>query len=142
MHVQASSDRPNPTPVGRKNETGHRVRDRTQFCADFGEQVRAKRTRVEGQKELWTDRTLGRHSQFWQRRFYDFNVWSKKKQIEKLNYMHFNPVTTGLVTPKEWAWSDYRFYWFGARWQCTPNLKRNSKPRVLTRKRAPFAKAA
>lgn len=29
---------------------------------------------------------------FWQRRFYDFNVWSRKKRIEKLHYMHVNPV--------------------------------------------------
>lgn len=35
---------------------------------------------------------------FCQRRFYDFNVWSKKKRIEKLNYMHINPVKRGLAT--------------------------------------------
>ena len=29
---------------------------------------------------------------FWQRRFYDFNVWSGKKVKEKLEYMHRNPV--------------------------------------------------
>src|ERR1700689_2809522 len=29
--------------------------------------------------------------QFWQRRFYDFNVWSQKKKSEKLRYMHLNP---------------------------------------------------
>ncbi len=28
----------------------------------------------------------------WQRRFYDLNVWSEKKRLEKLNYMHGNPV--------------------------------------------------
>ena len=36
--------------------------------------------------------------QFWQRRFYDFNVWSRKKKIEKLSYMHANPVKRGLWT--------------------------------------------
>ncbi len=35
---------------------------------------------------------------FWYPRFYDFNVWSRAKRIEKLNYMHNNPVTRGLVT--------------------------------------------
>ena len=35
--------------------------------------------------------------QFWQRRFYDFNVWSHKKKMEKLEYMHLNPVKRGLV---------------------------------------------
>ncbi len=27
----------------------------------------------------------------WQKRFYDFNVWTEQKQIEKLRYMHRNP---------------------------------------------------
>jgi len=29
---------------------------------------------------------------FWQARFYDFNVYSRGKKREKLNYMHANPV--------------------------------------------------
>src|ERR1700761_8590412 len=29
---------------------------------------------------------------FWQARFYDFNVYSRSKVEEKLNYMHANPV--------------------------------------------------
>jgi hypothetical protein len=33
----------------------------------------------------------------WQRRFYDFNVWTEGKRIEKLSYMHQNPVKRGLV---------------------------------------------
>jgi putative transposase len=33
----------------------------------------------------------------WQKRFYDFNVWTKRKRIEKLRYMHRNPVKRGLV---------------------------------------------
>ena len=48
---------------------------------------------------------------FWQARFYDFNVWTTKKRIEKLRYMHRNPVKRGLVSsPEEWRWSSYRFY--------------------------------
>ncbi len=27
----------------------------------------------------------------WQKRFYDFNVWSETKRIEKLRYVHRNP---------------------------------------------------
>ncbi len=34
---------------------------------------------------------------FWQRRFYDFNVWSLKKRVEKLHYMHMNPLKRKLV---------------------------------------------
>jgi len=45
---------------------------------------------------------------FWQPRFYDFNVYTHGKKIEKLNYMHANPVIRGLVGhPKEWAWSSW-----------------------------------
>ncbi len=51
---------------------------------------------------------------FWQRRFYDFNVWSEQKRIEKLQYMHTNPVTRGLVRhPADWPWSSFRFYELG-----------------------------
>ncbi|MHB8486842.1 MAG: REP-associated tyrosine transposase [Candidatus Acidiferrales bacterium] len=49
--------------------------------------------------------------QFWERRFYDFNVWSQKKKDEKLTYMHMNPVKRGLVVdPREWPWSSFLFY--------------------------------
>jgi putative transposase len=69
---------------------------------------------------LWKDAAV--HRSFWQRRFYDFNVWSRKKRIEKLNYMHMNPVKRGLVTdPKLWAWSSYRFYQYGEESLCTPD---------------------
>ena len=48
---------------------------------------------------------------FWQARFYDFNVYSERKRIEKLNYMHENPLKRKLVThPKEWPWSSWGFY--------------------------------
>jgi putative transposase len=47
----------------------------------------------------------------WQPRFYDFNVWTERKRIEKLRYMHNNPVTRGLVKePEQWPWSSFRYY--------------------------------
>ena len=46
--------------------------------------------------------------QFWQTRYYDFLVWSGKKRMEKLQYMHFNPVRRGLVArPEDWPWSSF-----------------------------------
>jgi putative transposase len=49
--------------------------------------------------------------QFWQRRFHDFNVWSHYKKIEKLEYMHMNPVKLNLVNhPNEWPWSSWSNY--------------------------------
>jgi len=48
---------------------------------------------------------------FWQRRFYDFNVWSGKKLREKLEYMHGNSVQRKLVQhPKDWPWSSWSYY--------------------------------
>ncbi|HEY6763462.1 MAG TPA: hypothetical protein VI386_01710 [Candidatus Sulfotelmatobacter sp.] len=53
-------------------------------------------------------------SAFWQARFYDFNLWTAKKRVEKLRYMHRNPVVRGLVeSPEQWRWSSYRFYLLG-----------------------------
>jgi putative transposase len=53
----------------------------------------------------------GATAYFWQHRFYDFNIWSRDKQNEKLRYMHLNPVKRGLVShPKQWPWSSYSFY--------------------------------
>src|SRR5208283_4948905 len=50
----------------------------------------------------------------WQKRFYDFNVWTEHKRIEKLRYMHRNPVTRGLVaSPELWRWSSFRDYFLG-----------------------------
>jgi putative transposase len=49
--------------------------------------------------------------QFWQARYYDFNVYSEGKRFEKLDYMHWNPVKRGLVERMEdWRWSSYPFY--------------------------------
>ena len=41
-------------------------------------------------------RTSAGHA-FWQARYYGFNVWSEGKRIEKLRYIHRNPVKRGLV---------------------------------------------
>jgi putative transposase len=43
---------------------------------------------------LWEDHEL---AHVWQARFYDFNVWGQRKRIQKLRYMHANPVKRGLV---------------------------------------------
>ena len=59
-------------------------------------------------------RTAADAEAFWQRRFYDFNVWSEKKVKEKLEYMHANPVNRKLVPhPKEWPWSSWSYYMKG-----------------------------
>ncbi len=68
----------------------------------FARLVLGRRKRDSAQGELWSDY----EERVWQRRFYDFNVWSARKRIEKLRYMHRNPVKRGLVeSPEQWRWS-------------------------------------
>ncbi len=47
----------------------------------------------------------------WQKRYYDHNVRTYKSFIEKLRYIHRNPVARGLVDkPENWKWSSFRHY--------------------------------
>jgi putative transposase len=63
----------------------------------------------ETSKQLKEDR-----KQLWQRRYYDFNVFTEDKRIEKLKYMHRDPVTRGLVErPEDYPWSSFRHYAMG-----------------------------
>jgi putative transposase len=56
-----------------------------------------------------------RERPFWQARYYDFNVYTEEKRVEKLRYMHRNPVVRGLVAkPEDWPWSSFRHYATGA----------------------------
>jgi putative transposase len=76
------------------------------------------------QMRLWTEAPAEAPRSFWQRRFYDFNLWSAKKRSKKLNYTHRNPVKRELVAePGMWAWSSYRFYQYGEKSACTPDRK-------------------
>jgi hypothetical protein len=74
--------------------------------------LRKKRKRfAESQLHLKFAEAQTEEKHFWQRRFYDFNVWSEKKFKEKLDYMHANPVKRGLVLhPKDWPWSSWSHY--------------------------------
>jgi putative transposase len=73
---------------------------------------------------------LSRQRPFWQARYYDFNIFSGRKHIEKLRYIHRNPgspahelcalgwkpVKRGLVKePLDWQWSSFRHYATGER---------------------------
>jgi putative transposase len=114
----------------------------------FSRQVKKLRKRTAAaQIELW-DSTP---EYVWQKRFYDFNVWSERKRIEKLRYMHRNPVKRGLVEqPEQWRWSSFRAYYYGERGLVRVNFqewpvktkarpvekfsKESSTPRPLIRK--------
>ena len=57
-----------------------------------------------------------RERPFWQAHYYDFNVSGREKFVEKLRYIHRNPVLRGLVAqPEDWQWSSFRHYQTGGR---------------------------
>ena len=78
---------------------------------------------------------------FWQARYYDFNVWTEKKHIEKLRYIHRNPVVRGLVEkPEQWDWSSFRHHATGvegtveieSRWTARQREQAQLLPPVVT----------
>ena len=76
----------------------------------FTRQLNRRSKPPSAQTALW-DSTL---DSVWQKRFYDFNVYSERKRIEKLRYMHRNPVKRGLVIePGQWEWSSFLSYAIG-----------------------------
>jgi putative transposase len=94
-----------------------------------------------------TCRNLIGEGRFWQERYYDFNVWTERKQVEKLRYIHRNPVKRGLVTsPEDWDWSSFRHYLTGedsaveieSHWTASKRERLGIHPIVET-KSPPFA---
>ncbi len=78
----------------------------------FARRLLAQQRRRRGPQQLSLFEHAPQH--IWQARFYDFNVWTERKRIEKLRYMHRNPVKRGLVeSPEMWRWSSYRTYAVG-----------------------------
>ncbi len=56
-------------------------------------------------------RLIGDAEHFWQKRYYDFNVRNDSQFVEKLRYIHRNPVKAGLCErPEDWEWSSFRHY--------------------------------
>ena len=56
-------------------------------------------------------KSIDRKEPFWQPKYYPFNLYSRKKAEEKLDYMHLNPVRAGLVRQAcEWRWSSARYF--------------------------------
>ncbi len=75
------------------------------------------------QSRLWQEILDAGH--VWQHRFYDFVVHTEKKRIEKLKYIHRNPVKRGLVLePDQWLWSSFRCHALGERGPVLVNEQR------------------
>lgn len=57
----------------------------------------------------------GEREHFWQQRYYDRNIITQREFVEKLRYIHRNPVKAGLVEePEAWPWSSFQHWLSGA----------------------------
>jgi putative transposase len=64
----------------------------------------------------------------WQSKYYPFNIYTRSKLDEKLDYMHKNPVESGLVqSAVDYRWSSARWYLLlkpvGIPIHCPPGLE-------------------
>jgi putative transposase len=56
-----------------------------------------------------TRQNVRRAYPIWQHQFWDRFVRHAKEFGQRLDYVHFNPVRSGLAaTPEQWRWSSYR----------------------------------
>ncbi len=95
-----------------------------------------RKRRKPTQTKLWQEPLEAGH--IWQSRFYDFVVRSEAKRIEKLRYIHNNPVKRGLVLePGQWQWSSFRWYANGERGTVLVNEQRTAE--MKRRERQTFA---
>jgi putative transposase len=66
---------------------------------------------IKSLKQGTSRRLIGEAEHFWQKRYYDFNVRNYRQFMEKLRYIHRNPVKRGLCErPEDWEWSSFRHY--------------------------------
>ncbi|HXM20476.1 MAG TPA: transposase [Terriglobales bacterium] len=78
-------------------------------------------------------RLIAQTEYFWQKRYYDFNVRNERQFVEKLRYIHRNPVKRGLcMRAEDWGWSSYRQYATG----CTGTVEIECEWTARERERA------
>ena len=80
----------------------------------FARRMLAEMARTQVSKSARPGAPSSPPSHVWSARFYDFNVYTERKRVEKLRYIHRNPVERGLVAePDQWLWSSFRSYLYG-----------------------------
>ena len=78
-------------------------------------------------------RLIGDAEHFWQKRYYDCNIRDYPQFVEKLRYIHRNPVKTGLCErPEDWERSSFRHYATG----CAGRVEIESEWTARKRERA------
>lgn len=84
------------------------------FKQRLSRRLRGRKRAPKGQLRLRFPEQENLLRRFWQRRYYDFNVYSRAKVFEKLHYMRSNPVREKLVNhPGDCPWSSWRSYYRG-----------------------------
>jgi putative transposase len=64
---------------------------------------------IKSLKQGVSRRLIGDANRFWEKRYYDFNVRDHQQFVEKLRYIHRNPVKSDLCErPQDWEWSSFR----------------------------------
>ena len=54
---------------------------------------------------------FGPGDHFWQPKNHTFEIETERKLLEKLDYIHLNPVRAGIVkVATDWRWSSARWY--------------------------------
>src|ERR1041384_4985928 len=95
----------------------------------LGEWRRRKKTE---QGRLWQG--AFEQGNIWQKRLFYFVVRGQAKRVEKLRYMHNNPVKRGLVLePEQWKWSSYRWHAYGERGPILVNEQQTAVMRMRER---------
>ncbi|MGO8717689.1 MAG: REP-associated tyrosine transposase [Acidobacteriaceae bacterium] len=81
------------------------------FGLSGGESPRTLADAIKSLKQGVSRRLIDEAEHFWQKRYYDFNVRDTSQFMEKLRYIHRNPVKRGLCErPEDWEWSSFRYY--------------------------------
>jgi putative transposase len=76
-----------------------------------GESPRPLADAIKSLKQGVSRRLIGEADHFWQKRYYDLNIRDNSQFMEKLRYIHRNPVKRGLCKrPEEWKWSSFLHY--------------------------------
>jgi putative transposase len=84
-------------------------------------------------RRLIRDDECGCGQHFWQKRYYDFNIRNHPQFVEKIRYIHRNPVKRGLCErPEDWEWSSFRHYATG----CARSVEIESEWTARNRERA------
>jgi REP-associated tyrosine transposase len=85
-------------------------------------------------------RLIGDAEHFWQKRYYDFNIRNYRQFVEKLKYIHRNPVKRGLCErPEDWEWSSFRHYATGCEGRVEIESEWTARKRERAARRLPPA---